>query len=189
MLNPVAEFDRTLSLWIHAHAHPWLDRLMLAITYGGDWLTLLLVTLAGAAFLHVRQQRKRAAVFLLLAFSLSRILDPLLKLVFQRGRPQLWEVVSRPTSYSFPSGHAFSSMVVYGLAAYLFAQLHPQWRRGYWLGAAVWIFLIGFSRVYLGVHWPSDVVAGFAAGSIMVYGFVYWHKQSAVPNDRYSPPR
>ncbi len=176
MLNPVAEFDRALSLWIHAHAQPWLDRLMSLITHGGDWWVLLLVTLAGAAFLRFHYQRKREAAWLLLAFIFSRMLDPLLKLVFQRGRPQLWEIIARPASYSFPSGHALSSTIVYGLAAYLLARLNPQRRWSYWLGAAVWVFLIGFSRLYLGVHWPSDVLAGFVLGFALVYVFAYLHK-------------
>lgn len=179
MFNPVAEFDRTLSLWLHSHAHPWLDRLMPVITRGGDWWVLLLVTLAGAAFLRFRHQRKLEAALLLIAYSFSRILDPSLKLAFQRNRPQLWEVLARPASYSFPSGHALSSMIVYGFAAYLLAQFYPQRRLVCWLGAAAWILLIGFSRVYLGVHWPSDVVAGFALGFALVYLAASWHKQSA----------
>lgn len=189
LFTPVAEFDRVLSLWLHARAQPWLDRLMALITHGGDWVTLLLLTLIGAAFLRFRRQRKREAVLLLLAFGLSRILDPLLKLIFQRERPQLWEVVTRPTSYSFPSGHALSSTIVYGVAAYLLAQLYPQRRWSYKLGAAVWIFLIGFSRVYLGVHWPSDVLAGVAAGSVLVYALAHWHKQRVLQAGHYALPK
>lgn len=189
MLNPVAEFDRALSLWIHAHAQPWLDRLMSVITDGGYWLTLLIVTLAGAGFLWLRQQRRWEAVWLLITFSLSRLLDPALKLVFQRARPELWEVAARPTSYSFPSGHALSSMMVYGVLAYLLAQLYPQWRWYYWLGAALWIFLIGFSRVYLGVHWPSDVLGGFALGFILVYALARWHRSFVERRGGHSPLR
>jgi membrane-associated phospholipid phosphatase len=188
MLNPVAEFDRTLSLWIHEHAHPWLDRLMPVITHGGDWWMLLLVTLVGAAFLRFRHQHKLEAALLLIAYSFSRLLDPLLKLAFQRNRPQLWEVLARPTSYSFPSGHALSSTIVYGFAAYLLVQLYSQRRWSYWLAAAAWIFLIGFSRVYLGVHWPSDVVAGFVLGFVLVYVSAYWHKKS-VQREGHSLPR
>lgn len=190
MFNPVAEFDRALSLWIHAHAQPWLDSAMSVITDGGHWLTLLFVTLAGMAFLYFRQ-RKREALLFLLAFVLSRIFDPLLKLVFQRARPELWEVPARPTSYSFPSGHAFSSLIVYGTAAYLLAQLYPQWRRLYWFVAALWVFLIGFSRVYLGVHWPSDVLGGFALGLVMIYALVQRHRRLVAATSRtdHSPLR
>ena len=170
MLNPIAEFDRTLSLWVHAQAQPWLDTGMQAITRGGDWRTLFLITLLCSAFFFFRQRRKREPALLLLAFSLSYLINPLLKHFFQRERPQLWTtLISRPGDFSFPSGHAMSAMAVYGLAALLLAQGHPQQRWSFWLSAAVMIALIGFSRVYLGVHWTTDVLAGFAAGSVLVY--------------------
>lgn len=178
LVNQVAEFDRIFSLWLHAHAQPWLDRLMLTLTYGGDWRFLLLVTLACVAYLLLRQQRKRAALLLGLAFGLSYLGNFLLKSIFQRQRPALWDVFARPSSYSFPSGHAMSAMMVYGIAAFLFAQLYPQQRRVWLGGAAGWILLIGFSRIYLGVHWLSDVVAGFTVGFVFVYALVRWYKLS-----------
>ena len=171
MLNPIAEFDRTLSLWVHAQAPAWLDRVMVAITHGGDALTLWLVTLSCAVFFVLRHRGKREAALLLLACGLSYTLTPLLKLYFQRERPQLWApIIPRPDDFSFPSGHALSAMTVYGLAAALLARFHPQQQRSIWLGAAVWIGLIGFSRVYLGVHWPNDVLAGFICGAALVWG-------------------
>jgi membrane-associated phospholipid phosphatase len=151
---------------------------MQIVTHGGDWVTLLLGVLAGAAFLAFRQHRKREAFLLLLAFGLSYLANPLLKRIFQRARPQLWEVLYQPSSFSFPSGHAMSAMMVYGVAAFLLAQLYPQQRRTCWLIAAVLIFLVGFSRVYLGVHWPSDVVAGWAFGFTFVYAIARWYKLS-----------
>ena len=178
LVNQVAELDRIFSLWLHAHAQPWLDRLMLNVTYGGDWRFLLLVTLASVAFLFFGRQRKREALLLGLAFSLSYLANHLLKSMFQRQRPALWDVFARPSSYSFPSGHAMSSMMVYGIAAFLFAQLYPQQRRLWLGGAALWVFLIGLSRIYLGVHWLSDVVAGFAIGLMFVYALVRWYKLS-----------
>lgn len=170
MLSPITEFDRTLSLWIHAQAQPWLDTGMKAITRGGDWRTLFLFTLLCGAFFFFRQRRKREPALLLLAFSLSYLINPLLKHLVQRERPQLWAtLIARPSDFSFPSGHAMSAMTVYGLAAWLLARTHPQQRWGFRLCAAVMIVLIGFSRVYLGVHWTTDVLAGFLVGAMLVY--------------------
>jgi membrane-associated phospholipid phosphatase len=170
MLNPIIEFDRTLSLWVHSAARPWLDVTMRVITHAGDSLTLFVVAVACATFLMLRQQRKRAAAILLFVYSCSYLLDYALKHFFQRTRPQLWEIlVARPSSYSFPSGHAMSSMAVYGLAALLLARLYPQQRWAFQLSAASLISLIGFSRVYLGVHWPSDVLGGFLLGSALMF--------------------
>ena len=67
-------------------------------------------------------------------------------------------------SYSFPSGHAMASAAVYGAVAILMGRADPANARRYHLGAAVLVLLIGISRVYLGVHWFTDVLAGFAAG-------------------------
>jgi membrane-associated phospholipid phosphatase len=170
MLNPIAEFDRTLSLWVHAEARPWLDVVMRTLTHIGDSWMLFLVALACAIFLILRYQRKREAAILLFIYSFSYLLDYSLKHLFQRTRPQLWEIlVARPSSYSFPSGHAMSSMAVYGLAALLLTRVYPQQRWPLQLGAAILISLIGFSRVYLGVHWPSDVLGGFILGSVLGY--------------------
>ena len=192
LINQVGAWDRAFSLWVHAHSAPWLDQLMLTLTYGGDWRFLLLVTLASVVFLFRWQLGKRAPLLLSLAFSLSYLANPLLKSIFQRQRPDLWEVFARPSSYSFPSGHAMSAMMVYGIAAFLFAQRYPQHRRVWLCSAASWIFLIGFSRIYLGVHWLSDVVAGFAIGFVFVYALVRWYKLSeatATSPDPHSPLR
>lgn len=178
MLNPIAEFDRALSLWVHAESRPWLDVVMRVLTHAGDSWFLFLVALACAIFLVLRYQRKREAAVLLFVYSFSYLLDYSLKHLFQRTRPQLWEIlVARPSSYSFPSGHAMSSMAVYGLTALLLTRIYPQQRWPLRTGAAILVSLIGFSRVYLGVHWPSDVLGGFLLGSALIYaGIALTHR-------------
>lgn len=169
MLNPIIEFDRAFSLWVHTAARPWLDDSMKAITHGGDSLILLLVVLASGAFFWLRHRARREPLALLLGYTLSYTLDPLLKYFFQRARPELWDrLVARPSSFSFPSGHATSALVVYGLVALLLARSYPKQGWFFWLVAAGWTLLIGFSRIYLGVHWLTDVVGGFAIGIVLV---------------------
>lgn len=190
MLNSVAELDRTLSLWVHSYETPWLNAFWRTVTHGGDWWTLLLVTCAGAALFLWRAARPRAAFLLALAFSLSYLINPLLKRLVRRSRPQLWEVLQRPADFSFPSGHAMSSMMIYGVLAVLLAELYPAQRRSLFGLAVLWIGLVGFSRIYLGVHWPSDVVAGWAFGFALVFALARWYRlgQRVAP-EPHSPPR
>jgi membrane-associated phospholipid phosphatase len=105
-------------------------------------------------------------VLLVVGVGGAELLDVILKLIFARPRPSLPDPLLALTSYSFPSGHAMGSMAFYGLLAYLAIQRLSTWR---WRVAVViamvfLILLIGFSRMYLGVHYLSDVLAGYAAG-------------------------
>jgi len=93
-------------------------------------------------------------------------LNILLKQLFARARPQLWERTVDVRFYSFPSGHAMMSMVIYGLLSYFLASRFPRWRVGIFSLTLVLIAAIGFSRLYLGVHWPTDIIAGYTAGLV-----------------------
>jgi len=96
-------------------------------------------------------------------------LDITLKLAFHRPRPLAY-FGPTPTTYSFPSGHAMGSVCFYGvLAAILAARASGRGAKwGIWMGAVLLIGLIGYSRIYLGVHYPSDVIAGYCAGAVWV---------------------
>jgi undecaprenyl-diphosphatase len=95
------------------------------------------------------------------------VLDGTLKLAFHRLRPDPF-FGAKPTTYSFPSGHALISFCFYGLIAGMVNfQLEKRWQRALvWCAAGLLIGMIGLSRIYLGVHWPTDVVAGYAAAMI-----------------------
>jgi membrane-associated phospholipid phosphatase len=105
----------------------------------------------------------------------SALLNQLLKRIFQRPRPHFAHPLLVETSYSFPSGHAMESFVAYGTLAYLAVVL---WLRSWEArvaavcGAALVVVLIGFSRMYLGVHYFSDVVAGYAAGGVWLSALI-----------------
>jgi membrane-associated phospholipid phosphatase len=105
----------------------------------------------------------------------SAVLNQLLKGFFQRPRPHFAHPLVVESSYSFPSGHAMESFVVYGMLAYLAVLL---WLRSWEArvavicGAALVVVLIGFSRMYLGVHYFSDVVAGYAAGGVWLSALI-----------------
>ena len=98
----------------------------------------------------------------------SAVLNQLLKGLFARPRPYFEHPLLIETSYSFPSGHAMGSFVLYGMLAYFAVLALKTWRArtAVVFGAALLVLLIGLSRMYLGVHYFSDVVAGFAAGGV-----------------------
>lgn len=175
------QFDEMILRWVHSQARPWLDWLMLVITQFGSSGFLLVAGLAVAVFFFRRYGRRREAVAMLLAVGLAQLLNQLCKYSFQRPRPHLWDTRLVLHSYSFPSGHVMVSMAVYGSAALLLSYAFP---RGRWLfrsAATVLVLLIGLSRVYLGVHWPSDVLAGFAAGLVIMFVIVWWHSRDLSP--------
>jgi undecaprenyl-diphosphatase len=144
----------------------WLPEAMTSLTAFGSVTGLLLVCAAVIGYLLVGG-RVRTASFLFAATAGGIVLAGLLKLVYARPRPTLVPHLVDVTSSSFPSGHATDSAIVYlTLAALLARSIPERGPRIYIIGAAIlMILLIGVSRVYLGVHWPSDVAAGWTLGA------------------------
>lgn len=165
--------DTRVLLWLHQHTSPVGDALALAGAALGSGTALWIALLGGSAY-FIRSRHLYSLVLLWVALLGGRMLDRVLKLTFERPRPHLfgseiellgWHV-EYPQSYSFPSGHALTSMVIYGTLAYLVARTEPTRRMRRWtlIGAATLILGIGLSRLYLAVHYPSDVLAGYLAG-------------------------
>lgn len=156
-------FDLWLRAAIHAWASPSLTRAMLAITtLGSGWF---LVPMAGLLWWRLAVSGRRREAIWFLAFSVSaELISQLLKLSLHRPRPEVFFQLPIAETYSFPSGHAFVSTVFYGLVTIiLIAGPHPGRRRVAAAGfTGAIILLIGFSRVYLGYHYPSDVFGGWA---------------------------
>jgi len=139
---------------------------MTSLTAFGSVTGLLLVCAAVIGFL-LFSDRVRTALFVLAATSAGIVLAGLLKQIYDRPRPSLVPHLVEVTSSSFPSGHAADSAIVYlTLAALLARTVQERPLRIYIIGTAILLtLLIGVSRVYLGVHWPSDVVAGWTIGA------------------------
>jgi undecaprenyl-diphosphatase len=139
---------------------------MLDITALGGTAVLTLITAGVIGFL-LMDGKRGAALFVLVAVAGGSLLTTLAKLAFARPRPELVAHLVEVSSYSFPSGHAMSSAVTYLTLGALLARTQARKRiKAYLLGVAVVLTLmIGTSRVYLGVHYPSDVLAGWSLGA------------------------
>jgi undecaprenyl-diphosphatase len=168
-LGEKLRFDAAVRDTVHTWASPRLTYTMRGITDLGSPTFLLAIT--GLLIWRLaREGRRRVAVLLVVAAGGAEILDQLLKLLFHRQRPEAFFGYPQPASFSFPSGHAISACVFYGVAAALItANIESRLGKALvWTAAALLAGLIGLSRIYLGVHYPSDVVAGYAAAVVWV---------------------
>lgn len=145
---------------------PWLEELGRDITAFGGIGVLALLTAAVIGYLLLSEKRRAAAV-LALAIGGGLLLSLALKGFFERPRPDLVPHGSMVYTASFPSGHSMMAATVYLTMAALLARIHRRKRiKAYLLLVALGAtFLVGLSRIYLGVHWPTDVLAGWAAGA------------------------
>ncbi len=171
----VSEWDALVSNWAQTLRTPGLDQLMLAVTLSGDTF----VALSGALviliyFLYVRHWK---LFFLVLSIAASTTgLVFLFKTLTARDRPSI--LSSGLDTFSFPSGHATTAAVIAGVVALLIAHgRHINIRRGVYAIAALFAVMVGISRVYLQVHWPTDILAGWMLGYMLVAVFV-WHLKS-----------
>lgn len=168
MKGDTNQFDATIRGAIHNHATPLLTTIMQTFSFLGSvgWVTSFGVLVVCACLYF---KRRRMAAFLAIAVAGAGTLDYVLKLTFHRPRPLAFFGTS-PASFSFPSGHALGSFCFYGvLAAVLSDRTAGRKSRFFiWLAAALLVGMIGLSRIYLGVHYPSDVIAGYLAGAVWV---------------------
>jgi undecaprenyl-diphosphatase len=162
--------DDQLRSLVNGIASPRLTDLMVfASVWGAPRRLAILAVVAVVVFLA--RSWRRGAVLVVVTLLGAALLDGGLKLLFGRTRPvAFYEIYPSPESFSFPSGHALFAMAFFGgLAVLLWGRLaHVALRVAVVLLALVLILLIGFSRIYLGVHYPTDVVGGFAAGTVWV---------------------
>jgi undecaprenyl-diphosphatase len=165
--NDVARFDSTVRAWVHGFASPGLTQIMTIISLFG--YNILIVGVIAALVVFLRMRWRRAAAFMAVTMIGAGILDASLKQAFHRVRPPVFFGIA-PTNYSFPSGHALASFCFYSVLAGLIAHRVKSMRLRVGVGvlAGLLIAAIGLSRIYLGVHYPSDVIAGYLAAAMWV---------------------
>ena len=162
----------------------WLEELGRDMTALGGIGFLAMLTLAVAGYLCLVDKR-RAALFLVLAVGSGFLMNTLFKSAFDRPRPDLVPHLSHVYTASFPSGHSMHAAVTYFTLGALLARVHRQRRvKIYALAVAAFLtVVVGISRVYMGVHWPTDVLAGWAAGAtwaILCWLLALWLQQQRV---------
>jgi undecaprenyl-diphosphatase len=157
-------FDDTIRQAVHQTAAPWLTQLMIFLSLVGS-VKFLTVLAAIVVIVFLRLKWKRALILFLITMGGEIILSLTLKAFFQRARPEAFFDYPLPGSFSFPSGHALGSFCFFGILAWLITARIKTFRLKFliWIFASLLVFFIGFSRIYLGVHFPSDVFAGFTA--------------------------
>lgn len=153
-------FDVPVLEGLHGLAGPAANRFFLAVSavgYSGgvvplDVILVVLLTL---------KRHPRGAIFATLSIVGSALLNVAAKHVFGRARPALWISIAPESTYSFPSGHAMGSMTLVAVLVALAWPTRARW--GVVLAGGIFVLLVGMSRAYLGVHYPSDILAGWAA--------------------------
>lgn len=166
LLEPVVLWDSSLSLWMQTWRNPVLDQLMLSITMMAD-LAICLSLLAGVTLWLLAKGQLWLCVYSVCTFFSTTLAVTLVKYLTKRDRPALNETVVH--LMSFPSGHSARAVIVFGLLALLLSWDQSRRIRTCSLAlAAILSTFVGISRLYLGVHWPSDVLAGAALGGMML---------------------
>lgn len=160
-------FDEPILQFAHTMAREGFDRFFVLMSRLGYAWGVVPFDIAFVLLLTVLR-RYREATFAAIALGGSALLNMAAKAIFARERPMLWESIAPETTYSFPSGHAMGSMTLAWVL--LLLAWRTRWRWPVIGLMAPFVVLVGLSRVYLGVHYPSDILAGWAVASVWVAG-------------------
>ncbi|GER71080.1 phosphatase PAP2 family protein [Weizmannia acidilactici] len=165
----IRNFDLPIISFVQGFISDHMTSVMLAITFLGSVQGAASITLIFVLILWIKKYRT-LSIYLAVSVALGAgVFNRILKYIFKRQRPDIMRVIQE-TGYSFPSGHSMGSMILFGCLVFiLFRVVKKQWSKFAGTLFAMFIVLnIGISRIYLGVHYPSDVVGGYAAGLIWV---------------------
>jgi len=159
------EFDRAV-MFAMQRGPSWLGDVARDITSLGGATVLVLLSVGAIGYL-LMNRRWRAALFVTVSVAGGSLISAALKEIFDRPRPDLLPHAVEVTSASFPSGHAMLAMTTYLTLGAVLAEVEERRRFKVYvlLWAALLALLVGLSRIYLGVHWPTDVLAGWCVGS------------------------
>ena len=157
------EFDEPVLQFAHGLANAGFDRVFLLFSALGYQWGVVPFDIALVLVLALKR-RAREGLFAGLALAGAALLNLAVKHAFARTRPSLWESIAPETTFSFPSGHAMGSMTLAWVCMLL--AWRTRWRWPVTIAALAFTMLVGLSRIYLGVHYPSDILAGWTAASV-----------------------
>lgn len=169
--NPVISFDETLRYWVYEQRSPLLSAIFIPITYMGNWQT---ITVLAAILLAIPKTRGDIGLpFAVISLS-STVVYKVVKGIFERPRPELDVRLIPQGGFSFPSGHSMNCIVCFGILIYLIRRYCPNCRIANILTVLLAILIIGIgtSRVYVGVHFPTDVLGGWSLGLAFLMGSI-----------------
>jgi undecaprenyl-diphosphatase len=167
--DEAALLDPHVSAWVFSHRTDWLTSVMQVVTWLGSMAVIIPLLVVVAVLLVVRRRDWRPALLLVSAVAGAIALYEFVKPLVGRARPPSGLWIGRYSGSAFPSGHATQAVAFYGmLAVVLYARVSPRVRLVLWLGAVLITLVVGASRIYLGAHWLTDVLGGYALGSAWV---------------------
>ncbi len=164
--NEFSNFDNNFELWIHSFANPVFDTMFNFFTSVGGIPGICILTVISFAYLCWKRHFY-SAIILVLAVGGGLLINVVLKELFRRPRPDLWQkTYAEPTSFSFPSGHSTLSLCFFGIMIWIIFHLLKSQRLkiGLTVLLVFIILVIGLSRIYFGVHYPTDVIGGYLSG-------------------------
>lgn len=183
------EFDSVIISYVQGLETAGLTQIMELFTFIGSAPFVIVLSLIIFVFLYKILHHRRELILFIFVIAGSVSLNYLLKLFFQRARPDLNRLIEI-SGYSFPSGHAMNAFTFYGILAFLLWRHLPIkfWRGILILFSSSMIFTIGISRVYLGVHYPSDILGGYVASAFWLSFAIYFFESFEKRKSRYIQP-
>lgn len=155
---------------VHGYSSAAMDAAMALVTRAGSGPGLAMLCAIAVGVL-LRGRNRAAALFLTVSLTGSAVLNQMLKAAFARARPELWLSALPETSFSFPSGHAMNTMAL--CAALVVVAWSGRWRAVVLASSMIFVFLVSLSRLYWGVHYPTDIIAGWACAIAWVCAIKY----------------
>lgn len=182
-IHALVQFDNFIISVVQSQISPLLTGIMKVLTFLGSVKWIGTVVLISALWLFIKKKWS-LGWFILLSSGMGSVFNIILKNIFKRQRPDIHRLISE-TGYSFPSGHSMGSFIFYGALLYMIIHYTRNKRRQTLAGIiiALLIFFIGLSRIYLGVHYPSDIIGGYTAGGawliicVMIYRYYEFRKR------------
>lgn len=165
----IAQFDQSVISIIQGLESKTLTQIMKVFTFIGSYKGILVILLMMIFILFFVLKSRTDALLVAVVIAGTQVINQVLKLYFQRARPNFHRLIEIG-GYSFPSGHAMSALAVYGILTYVFWR-HTSDRTGrimLIIISMIFILMIGISRIYLGVHYPSDIIGGYLASGVLL---------------------
>ncbi|RUT35478.1 phosphatase PAP2 family protein [Paenibacillus zeisoli] len=176
--HQIHRFDETVIASVQGLESPGLTTIMKAFTWIGSGIPVAVITLASIVILYFVLRHRSELIFLAALAITSSLLNSVIKRIFKRDRPTLHRI-AEANGFSFPSGHAMATIALYGGLAFLLWKHAPALigRILILTASLILILMIGISRIYLGVHYPSDVLGGYLLSTSVLAIFIWYYQR------------